>query len=110
MQPIRAEMPTSEVASRFEPTTCCRPRSSTDGRLLGRITVDDVIDVIREEGEHQFMGRAVCPRTRTCLHRCWRVRAAALWLGHQPRDRVSGVLGDRPIRGKPCRRWSRWRC
>ena len=28
------------------------------GRLLGRITIDDVVDVIREQGEHSFMSAA----------------------------------------------------
>ena len=29
-----------------------------DGRLVGRITVDDVLDVVREEGEHSLMSMA----------------------------------------------------
>ena len=29
-----------------------------DGRLLGRITVDDVVDVIRDEAEHSVMSMA----------------------------------------------------
>jgi len=31
---------------------------SADGRLLGRITVDDIVDVIREEAEHSVMSMA----------------------------------------------------
>ena len=59
MQPIHAEMSTSEVARRFEAhDMLSAPVIDDNGRLLGRITVDDVIDVIREEGEHQFMGQA----------------------------------------------------
>jgi magnesium transporter len=59
MQPIRADMSTSEVARRFEThDMLSAPVVDEHGRLLGRITVDDVIDVIREEGEHQFMGHA----------------------------------------------------
>ena len=59
MQPIRADMSTSEVARRFEThDILSAPVVDEHGRLLGRITVDDVIDVIREEGEHQFMGHA----------------------------------------------------
>jgi magnesium transporter len=32
--------------------------SPGDGRLLGRITIDDVVDVIREEAEHSVMSMA----------------------------------------------------
>ncbi len=59
MQALRADTSSSEVARRFEAhDILSAPVINEDGRLLGRITVDDVIDVIREEGEHQFMGRA----------------------------------------------------
>lgn len=59
MQPIRGNTPSTEVARRFEAyDMLSAPVVDEDGRLVGRITVDDVIDVIREEGEHQFMGRA----------------------------------------------------
>ena len=59
MQPIHADMSASDVARRFEAhDMLSAPVVDEDGRLLGRITVDDVIDVIREEGEHQFMGGA----------------------------------------------------
>ena len=55
---------------------------SVDGQLLGRITVDDVVDVIREEAEHSVMSMAglqdeedvfagIIPSTRRRL----------LWLG-----------------------------
>ncbi len=59
MQPIPAETPKTEVARRFEAHDMLSgPVVDSEGRLLGRITIDDVVDVIREEGEHQFMGRA----------------------------------------------------
>jgi magnesium transporter len=59
MQPIPAETPETEVARRFEAHDMLSgPVVDSEGRLLGRITIDDVVDVIREEGEHQFMGRA----------------------------------------------------
>ena len=39
--------------------TWCPPRwSTTHGKLLGRITVDDVVDVIREEAAHEVMSAA----------------------------------------------------
>ncbi|MDR9435365.1 MAG: magnesium transporter [Thiohalophilus sp.] len=51
-------------------------------RLLGRITIDDVVDVIREQGERHLMGRAgmteeadmFAPVFRSARHR-------AVWLG-----------------------------
>ncbi|MEJ2393309.1 MAG: magnesium transporter [Candidatus Thiodiazotropha sp.] len=59
MQPIPADWGEREVANRFEQhDLLSAPVVDEQGRLLGRITIDDVVDVIREEGEHQFMGRA----------------------------------------------------
>jgi magnesium transporter len=59
IQPIPADWGEREVANRFEQhDLLSAPVVDAQGRLLGRITIDDVVDVIREEGEHQFMGRA----------------------------------------------------
>jgi magnesium transporter len=59
LQPIPADWGEREVANRFEQhDLLSAPVVDEQGRLLGRITIDDVVDVIREEGEHQFMGRA----------------------------------------------------
>jgi magnesium transporter len=56
---INAQMPASEVAQRFEDLDLVSaPVVDDDGLLLGRITVDDVVDVIREEGEHSLMSMA----------------------------------------------------
>ena len=58
-QPLPADWPARDVANRFERHDLVSAAVvDADGKLLGRITVDDVLDVIREEGEHQFMGRA----------------------------------------------------
>ena len=35
-----------------------RRSSASDGKLLGRITIDDVVDVIREEADHSVMSMA----------------------------------------------------
>ncbi len=57
--PIPAHWPAREVANRFEQHDLITAAVvDDDGLLLGRITIDDVVDVIREEGEHQFMGQA----------------------------------------------------
>ena len=57
--PILADTSARDVANRFEQhDLISAPVVDADGNLLGRITIDDVVDVIREEGEHQFMGQA----------------------------------------------------
>jgi magnesium transporter len=59
LKPIPADWNEREVANRFEQhDLLSAPVVDEDGKLLGRITIDDVVDVIREEGEHQFMGQA----------------------------------------------------
>ncbi|MCU7843614.1 MAG: magnesium transporter [Candidatus Thiodiazotropha sp. (ex Monitilora ramsayi)] len=59
IQPIPADWNEREVANRFEQhDLLSAPVVDEEGHLLGRITIDDVVDVIREEGEHQFMGHA----------------------------------------------------
>jgi len=59
IQPITADTQQSEVARRFERLDLISaPVVDGQGKLLGRITIDDVVDIIREEGEHQFMGQA----------------------------------------------------
>ena len=58
--PIPAEQSSREVAQRFaEQDLISAPVvDATTGRLLGRITVDDVVDVIREESDHSLMSMA----------------------------------------------------
>ncbi len=59
LKPIPADWEARKVAERFEQhDLLSAPVVDKDGKLLGRITVDDVLDFIREEGEHQFMGQA----------------------------------------------------
>lgn len=57
--PIPARTPTLKVARLFEERDfISTPVVDEEGYLVGRITVDDVIDVIRTEAEHNLMGRA----------------------------------------------------
>jgi magnesium transporter len=52
-------MPARQVAIEFEhDDLVSAPVVDTNGRLLGRITIDDVVDVIREEGEHMVLTAA----------------------------------------------------
>jgi magnesium transporter len=58
-EPIPGLTPSHEVARRFEDQDLISaPVVNEEGRLLGRITVDDVMDVIREESERSLMGMA----------------------------------------------------
>ncbi|MDO6444797.1 magnesium transporter [Colwellia sp. 1_MG-2023] len=56
---LNADMPESEVAQLFERYDWfSAPVVDEEGRLLGRITIDDVVDIIREEAEHSMMSMA----------------------------------------------------
>ena len=56
---ITPGMPAGEVASLFEDRDLLSAAVvDAEGRLLGRITVDDVVDVIRDEAEHSVMSMA----------------------------------------------------
>ena len=80
---IPATMPDSEVASLFERHDwVSAPVVDAGGKLLGRITIDDVVDVIREDADHSLMSLAgldeeedtFAPLMRTTPRR-------AIWLG-----------------------------
>jgi len=56
---IRAEMKDDELARLFaREDLLSAPVVDQAGRLIGRVTVDDVVDVIIEDAEETFMGRA----------------------------------------------------
>ena len=56
---IPLTMSDTEVANLFERHDwLSAPVVDEERRLLGRITIDDVVDIIREEGEHSMMGMA----------------------------------------------------
>jgi magnesium transporter len=57
---IPPALPATEVASLFQDRDLVSAAvvSAGDGRLLGRITIDDVVDVIRDEAEHSVMSMA----------------------------------------------------
>jgi len=56
---LPANMDTSEVAKLFERHDwISAPVIDDTGKLLGRITIDDVVDIIRENAEHDMMGLA----------------------------------------------------
>ncbi len=59
IEAIHAELPENEVAQLFERYDWfSAPVIDDNGRLLGRITIDDVVDIIREDAEHSMMSMA----------------------------------------------------
>jgi magnesium transporter len=56
---IPAYLPSVEVARLFQRNDwVSAPVVDDNGKLLGRITIDDVVDVIRDDADHQFMSMA----------------------------------------------------
>ena len=56
---IAVDMPASQVAVEFEHhDLISAPVTDADGLLLGTITIDDVVDVIRDEAEHSVLTMA----------------------------------------------------
>ncbi|MGI9262654.1 MAG: magnesium transporter [Woeseiaceae bacterium] len=81
--PIPAPTPSEEVVWEFENRDLLSaPVVDEQNRLVGRITIDDIVDVIRDEAEHSLMSAAgldeeedmFAPVVRSAQRR-------ALWLG-----------------------------
>jgi len=82
-QPIPAHTPSEEVVWEFENRDLLSaPVVDDNNRLVGRITIDDIVDEIRDEAEHALMGAAgldeeddmFAPVVKSAQRR-------ALWLG-----------------------------
>lgn len=59
VEAVNADMPENEVAQLFERHDWfSAPVVDSEDRLLGRITIDDIIDIIREDAEHSMMSMA----------------------------------------------------
>lgn len=80
---IMAELPKNEIAQLFERyDLISAPVIDEQGQLLGRITIDDVVDVIRDEGDHSFMSMAGLDETMdTFAPVLPSARRRAVWLG-----------------------------
>ena len=80
---IRASKPADEVAKRFETHDLISSAVVDDeGRLLGRITIDDVVDIIREAGEHAFMAQGRLSEDDDIFAPIMiSARSRAVWLG-----------------------------
>lgn len=58
-KPLPVEMSARQVATEFEHhNLVSAPVTDQDGYLLGQITIDDVVDVIREQGDHMVLTAA----------------------------------------------------
>ncbi len=80
---IPASLPDVEVARLFEDRDLfSAPVVDDNNRLLGRITVDDVVDVIREEAEHSVLSLAgLDEEDDTFAPVVKSARRRAVWLG-----------------------------
>ncbi|GHB31233.1 magnesium transporter [Salinicola rhizosphaerae] len=80
---IQATASDSDVATLFQKhDLISAPVVSVDGLLLGRITIDDVVDVIREDAEHQVMSMAGLDEDEDTFAPALRTsRRRAVWLG-----------------------------
>ena len=80
---IPVNMEATEVAYLFEQHDwVSAPVVDIDGKLLGRITIDDVVDVIRDTAEHSLMSMAgLDEEDDTFAPVLKTARRRALWLG-----------------------------
>lgn len=80
---IPANMSSTEVASLFEDRNLVSaPVVNNNANLLGRITIDDVVDVIRDESEHSMMSMAGLNEEEDLFAPVIpSVKRRALWLG-----------------------------
>ena len=81
---IRADMHNSEVAQIFERHDLISAPvvDALTGKLLGRITIDDVVDVIREDADHSLLSMAGLDEDEDTFAPAFKTsRRRAVWLG-----------------------------
>ena len=80
---IPANLPAEEVAHLFEQRDfISAPVVDNEGLLLGRITIDDVVDVIRDQAEHNLMSMAGLDEDEDMFAPVLtHVRRRSVWLG-----------------------------
>lgn len=80
---VPVDTPASEVANQFsDHDWISAPVVDDNNILLGRITIDDVVDIIREQAEHQVLSAAGLDEEEDLFSPARRaVRRRALWLG-----------------------------
>ena len=85
IQPIPAHTPSEEVVWEFENRDLLSAPVVDDlNRVVGRITVDDVVDVMRDQAEHSLMSAAGLDEEHDMFEPVVKsARRRALWLGPQ---------------------------
>ncbi|MDX1654025.1 MAG: magnesium transporter [Candidatus Competibacteraceae bacterium] len=80
---IPADLPAQEVAKIFEQRDfISAPVVNEAGILLGRITIDDVVDVIRDQGEHALLSMSGLDEEEDMFAPVFiSTRRRAVWLG-----------------------------
>ena len=80
---IEADQPTSEVAAQFsDHDWISAPVVDENNILLGRITIDDIVDIIREQAEHQALSAAGVDEDEDLFSPVPRAfRRRVVWLG-----------------------------
>jgi magnesium transporter len=80
---IPADLDETDVANLFERNDwVSAPVINQEGRLVGRITIDDVVDVIREEADHSLMRMAGLDEDEDTFAPVVKTtRRRAVWLG-----------------------------
>ena len=83
VEAIEASTPANIVAKIFETQDLISaPVVDENNKLLGRITIDDVVDVIRDEAEHSVMGMAgLTEETDLFAKALPSAKRRAVWLG-----------------------------
>lgn len=80
---IPVDMPSQEAALLFERNDwISAPVIDDQGKLLGRITIDDIVDVIRDHAEHNLLGMAGLTDAEETFSSVQKtVPRRAVWLG-----------------------------
>lgn len=83
IEALAVTLPARDVAQKFESSDLVSaPVVSSNGKLIGRITVDDVVDVIRADAEHNLLSMAGVDEDEDLFAPVRRAaRRRALWLG-----------------------------
>lgn len=81
--PFIAVQSSIEVARQFEDEDLISaPVIDDNGKIIGRITIDDVVDVIREEGDSSVLSMAGLHEDEDLFSPIWSsTRRRAIWLG-----------------------------
>jgi magnesium transporter len=74
------------------------PVVDTNDKLVGRVTVDEILDFVRERGQEEVLAQAGLRRKRTSSRRCGLVQEPLGVARDQPRHRIHRLARDRRVR------------